>query len=349
MDKPSHGSLALPWLFAASFTPPQPWTPNTAATTPWWDLPTSGTDSWLQVCSWAGMLSPSCSPRSIITSSSREKKRCFVILCRSDMGMNGCVPISKHCGNFIWRVPARGGFRWTAKDLFGLLCWNLCFSRGAGWGETDGPTNIVVLDKSHGEMWSRLSVNTTHGPLAAPSPAVHHLTRAVPQPHGLTHPPQLQLHTPLHPCSQICPISTHRSPKMESCLSWEVPFSVPEPLAVEEVSLLVLINKESATGWAFPFKRSGWFMGKALISLQGRADWKFQEERKKRPLALSSFSVKTLPCSGTSLWLRGVRTITTLFLSFNYLQLDPVPCPIHLPNCPDLTHDVLFCVHKVNP
>lgn len=218
----------------------------------WWDLPTSGTDSWLHVCSWAGMLSPSCSPRSIITSSSREKKRCFVILCRSDMGMNGCVPIGKHRGNFIWRVPAQGGFRWTAKDLFGLLCWNLCFSRGVGWGETDGPTNIVVLDKSHGEMWSWLSVNTTHGPLAAPSPAVHHLTRAVPQPHGLTHPPQLQLHTPLHPCSQICPISTHRSPKMESCLSWEVPFSVPEPLAVEEVSLLVLINKESATGWAFP-------------------------------------------------------------------------------------------------
>lgn len=78
-DKPSHGSPALPWLFAASFAPPWPRTSNTEATTPWWDLPMSGWDSWLQICPLVEMLSPICSPRSIITLSSRERKRRFVI------------------------------------------------------------------------------------------------------------------------------------------------------------------------------------------------------------------------------------------------------------------------------
>lgn len=98
------------------------------------------------------------SPRRIITLSGRdvlEGKKVFLWfgntlhLVQVWCG-DGCVPIYTHCGNFIWREPARTGFHLTAKDLFGFLCWKLCFSRGVGWGEPDGPMNIVVMDKSRG-------------------------------------------------------------------------------------------------------------------------------------------------------------------------------------------------------
>lgn len=98
--------------------------------------------------------------------------------------MNGCIPICKHCGNFIWCVPAweRGFF---GQKRICLACSVEIFALAEGLGGE----KQMVLDKSHGEMWSQLSVNTTHAPPAAPSPAVPHLTLLCHSPTGSpTHP-----------------------------------------------------------------------------------------------------------------------------------------------------------------
>lgn len=63
---------------------------------------------------------------------------------------DGCISIYIHCRNLIWQEPARTGLHLTAKGLFGFLCWKLWFSRAVGWGEPDGPMDIVVMDKSRG-------------------------------------------------------------------------------------------------------------------------------------------------------------------------------------------------------
>lgn len=60
----------------------------------------------------------------------------------------------------------------------------------------------------------------------------------------------------------------------------------------------------------FPFTRSRRFMGKALISLQGKADKKFQEGKKCHS-ALSSSSAETIPCSGTHQPLLQYKTVRT--------------------------------------
>lgn len=111
-------------------------------------------------CRFALGQKPSCSPRSIITPNGRDllgEKRYVGFLkfwnalpfVQVQCG-DSYIPIYKLCRNVIWWEPAWTGFRLTAKDLFGFLCWKLCLSRGVGWGEPDGPMNIVVMDKSRG-------------------------------------------------------------------------------------------------------------------------------------------------------------------------------------------------------
>lgn len=78
--KPSHGSLAVSWLFwlfAAPFASPWPGTPNTAASSAWCQC-----QAWIPAAHLLSVwnLSPRCSPRSSITLSSRDKnKGVFVI------------------------------------------------------------------------------------------------------------------------------------------------------------------------------------------------------------------------------------------------------------------------------
>jgi len=224
-DEPSHGFIALWWPMAPCFVPPRPWTNNK----PWWDLPMStspalGTSSWTQICSWAEMLpQPKEHHHSEHWGHERGEK---VLLWFGNTphlvqvwSGDDCVPIYKHCRNFIWREPARTGFSLTAKDLFGFLCWKLCFSRGVGWGEPDGPMNIVVMDKSRGGTVKPAECKQPPTPrwqhslkysACVASPVLRQSAR------GLARPPlTLMCRIPSISAARFSP----RSPKMESLFS----------------------------------------------------------------------------------------------------------------------------------
>lgn len=184
------------------------------------------------------------------------------------------------------------------------------------------------------------------------------LSLAVPQSPVLCHSPmgspQLHLHNPFIPAARFAQYPHTGLPK------WNAAFPIGDSLlsaraAGWERSLTACINQQgqcNGVSLSFDFhlkvkmihgERINKPTRKSRLKIAGRME-------KKRPSAFSSCSVKTLPCSGASLWYKRVSTIPTLFLSFNYLQLDPLPCHINLLNCPDLTQKVLFvsirCIPK---
>lgn len=212
-------------------------------------------------------------------------------------------------------------------------------------------------------LWgeAKLRVNTTHTLLAVLSPAVPWLTlccalahlccATAPRPH-----PGSSCTTPASQQPDLPNIHTQISPNAMLPLPWEVPFSVPELLPVEGVSLLVLVKKESAMGSCLSFD----FHLKVMLIHGESINKPIRKSRLKIAGRMGKNQQKTISlelilCQDPPLFW-GITVVQEsqhypYFIPlFQLLTTGSLPCHIHLPYCPDLTHKVLFvsiiCIPK---